>query len=475
MRSRADLHDYQVQAIDHIKSNDQSMLWLDIGLGKTISTLTALSDMFASGKVYGVLVLGSLRICQTVWEQEAQRWSHTKHLTFSLVHGNPNHRKRAVRKRRMVYLLNYEGLPNAEIELTNAYLAKGRPLPFNCVVMDESTQTKSARKKQGGRRTEALQSLLRWIPYRVSLTGTPAPNGYVDLFGQYLVLDNGYRLGTSYEHYINSYFRQESGGYKYRPTKQGKNIIETRISDITLQVTNDKLPPMIINNIEVFMPPREQKMYDELEKEMFLQLDNGVKLSAPNAAALINKLLQIANGAVYHTPGDPSWEHIHDAKLDAVESILEELAGNPLLLGYQFKHDAERISQLAEKKGIEHYIVNSKIKLREMRIIENRFNAGQIPLLIGHGKSIGHGLNLQGAAHNICWFGLPWSSELYIQLNGRLARQGQNHRVTLHQLLTHNTWDYATLEAQKFKEQTQTNLKQAVNVYRRIKSETPVS
>lgn len=472
MLSRHQLHPYQVRAVEHIKANPQAMLWLDIGLGKTISTLTALSDLIAEGKIYGVLILAPLRVCQTVWEQEAGKWSHTSHLSFSLIHGNLNHRKRAIRKRRMVYLLNYEGLPSAKVELINAYMAKGRPLPFNCVVFDESTMVKSARIQQGGKRAAALQFLLDYIPYRIGLTGTPSPNGLLDLFGQYLVLNNGYSLGQSYTHYRQSYFVPDQGGYRYFPTAQGKEIIYNRISPITLQMSAKDyldLPPVTYNNIEVDLPQAVRQKYETLEHEAFVVLDTGVPIEAPNAAAVIGKCLQFANGAVYHTPKDPAWEHLHDNKLDALFDIIEELGGNPLLVGYQFKHDAQRIKTAADKRGIENVIINSKVKKRDMKVIVNKWNAGVLPLMIGHGKSMGHGLNLQQSAHHVAWFGLPWSRELFEQLNGRIARQGQRSPVIVHQLLTRKTFDYAVLEAQQTKAKTETELKAAIAAYRRTK------
>lgn len=473
MLHRSNLHEYQAKSVEHIKKHPQSMLWLDIGLGKTVSTLTALADLIAEGKIYGVLVLGPLRVCQTVWEEESRKWSHLQHLDFSLIHGGSDHRKRAIRRRRMFYLLNYEGLPWAKSEFIAAYMAKGRPLPFNAVVMDESTLVKSARIKQGGKRAQALQDLLAWIPYRISLTGTPAPNGLLDLFGQFLTLDGGERLGTAYTHYRDSYFKSDYNGYKYEPTEQGKQIIYQRISDITLQMSAKdylSLPPVTINNIELSLSPKLQKKYEVLEKEMFLELDSGVTLNPTNQAGKTNKCLQYANGACYIEPGNPKWEHVHDVKLDAVGDILEELSGNPLLVGYQFKSDAQRLLKLAEKMKIEAVHVHSRIPAREMKDIRDRWNQGQLPLLIGHGASLGHGLNLQAKAHHIAWFGLPWSSEWYDQLNGRLARQGQQKKVIIHQILIRDTLDYATLDAQVNKAATQKDLKAAVNRYRQQKA-----
>lgn len=472
MLSRYQLHSYQVKAVDHIKDHTQAMLWLDIGLGKTISTLTALSDLIAQGQVYGVLILAPLRVCQTVWEQEAKKWEHTKHLTFSLIHGNLNHRKRAVRKRRLFYLLNYEGIPSAKVEFINAYLARGRPLPFNAIVFDESTLVKSARIRQGGKRTEALQSLLEYIPYRIGLTGTPSPNGLLDLFGQFLMLTNGHTLGQSYTHYRQSYFVPDQGGYRYYPTQQGKQIIYERVSEITLQMSATDyldLPPVTFNNIEVDLPGNVRQQYETLEREAFVVLDSGVPINAANAAVVTGKCLQFANGAVYPNPGDPKWEHLHDAKLDALFDIIEELGGNPLLVGYQFRHDAQRIKERADKRGIENAVINSRVSRKDMNVIINKWNAGVLPLMIGHGKSMGHGLNLQQSAHHVAWFGLPWSRELFEQLNGRVARQGQKQPVIVHQLLTRETFDYAVLQAQKTKADTEAELKQAIMEYRRTK------
>ncbi len=472
MRDRSELHNYQSKAIDHIKVNPRSMLWLDLGLGKTASALTAATDLMNSMQVYGVLVLGPLRVCQTVWAKEAKVWHHTKHLKFSLIHGKEHHRKWALAKHANVYLLNYEGVPWAVDAFINQYLARGIPLPFNMVVFDEITKLKSTRTHEGGAWGRSLQKILPYIPWRVGLTATPAPNGLQDLFGQYLVLDDGERLGTSYTNFESAYFQQaDRGGYKYTITDLGEQFIQARVSDITLQMDADdylELPPNMDNIIEVVLPDKLQAQYDKLEKEMFVELDSGFKLDVENAAILSGKCRQFANGAIYTNPEDRTlWDEVHNHKLDALVEVIEELNGDPLLLGYQFKHDADRIKKRFDKEKIKYVHFDSKIRGTEAQELEIAWNNGEYPVMLGHGQSIGHGLNFQYGCANVGWFGLPFSSETYRQFNGRVKkRQGQKRPTTVHKFLTANTVDLLVDAALDYKTQSEESIRAAVDSYR---------
>lgn len=477
MLIKSQLHNYQTKAVDHIKANPRSMLWLDLGLGKTVSSLTAIADLMATFQVYGVLVLGPLRVCQTVWHKEARKWAHTQHLSFSLIHGDPKHREWALRKSANVYLCNYEGVPWMVDQMINHYLAKGKPLPFNMVIYDEITKLKSSRVHQGGAWGHSLQKIIPYVPWRVGLTATPAPNGHQDLFGQYLMLDDGERLGTSYNNFESAYFQQaDNAGYRYEVTPQGKEFIQTRVSDITIQMDADdylELPPTMENDITIQLPYNLKQQYDKLEREMLMELSDGRVMNVDNAAILSGKCRQFANGAMYTDQEVRThWDAIHDLKLDALMEIIEELNGEPLLLGYQFKHDAARIKQRLAKEGIKFVHYDSKIKGQAASDLEDEWNRGEWPVMIGHGQSIGHGLNLQYGCANVGWYGLPWSYEVYKQFNGRVSkRQGQTKPTKIHRLLVEDTADMLVSFALAYKEDNESNLRSAVADYRKYKLE----
>lgn len=468
------LHNYQLRSIEHIKNHYRSMLWLDLGLGKTISTLTATVDLMSNFQVYGALVVAPLRVAQTVWHREAQKWEHTRHLTFSLVHGSPQHREWALRKPANIYLVNYEGLPWVINQFINHYLAKGKPLPFNKIVIDEITKLKSTRVQQGGAWGKSLRKILPYVPWRTGLTATPAPNGYQDLFGQFLVLDDGARLGTAYNNFESAYFSFDRTGYKCEVTEVGRKFIESRVADITIQMDVDdylELPPVFDNDIVIQLTDKLRKAYNTLESTMFLELDNGRTLDVDNAAVLSGKCRQFANGAVYSDQDIRThWDEVHDLKQDALVELIEGLNGDPLLLGYQFKHDATRIKARLDKEGIRYVHYDSKIKGAAAVELEDQWNRGEWPVMIGHGQSIGHGLNLQYGCANVGWYGLPWSYEVYKQFNGRVAkRQGQTRNVRIHRLLVENTVDYLVAFALEYKGNTENDLRSAVADYRTYK------
>ena len=461
-----DLHQYQLKAVDHSIANPQSALWIDMGLGKTPVTLTVIQKRRDALQVFGTLVLAPLRVCQTVWEQEAAKWSHTTGLSFSLVHGPQSTRERAILRRADVYLLNYENVVWFVETIERLYLSKGKYPPFNMLVMDEISKMKNASSK----RHHALQRLLPYIPYRMGLTGTPAANGYLDLFGQFLALDGGVRLGAKMKHYEEAYFTKED---KYTHSQHTINenaeaAIKRSISDITIQMAAEdylELPPVVYNDIEITLPPEIMAQYNQLEEEMFLELDNGAELEVFNAAAKTNKLLQFANGACYLSPGG-EWAPVHQAKLDVLDEIVEESGGTPVLCFYEFRSDVERILKRFPKDAVH---LKGGLSTKATQDILTRWNAGEIPLLVAHPASAGHGLNLQYGGHIMVWFGLNWSLELYLQAVARLARQGQTKSVIIHRILALNTMDYAQAASLENKATTQSALRTAVKEYRRQK------
>ena len=462
-----DLHGYQVRAIEHAIACDNPMFWLDMGLGKSSVMLTAILERKHGLNQWGTLVVAPLRVCQQVWRQEAEKWSHLKgQLTFSPIIGTLDQKRRALFTRADVYLVNYEALPWLVSELEHHWLNKGRYLPFNAVVWDEVSKLKHTRTRQGTARGAAALKIIQYVHSAAGLTGTPASNGMLDLFGQFLVVDRGARLGTSYEAFQNRYFYQaDHSGYRYSPLPGAEEAIQALIGDVTLTMKADDyldLPPFVVNDIELTLPPKIEAQYRKMEREFLLAFASGKDLEIHNQASLSNRCLQFANGAVYLAPGSPEWEKIHDLKLDALEDIVEEAAGKPILVAYQFQHDAQRIL----KKFPWAIQINSQVTEAEFTDICARWNAGLIPMLIGHPASIGHGVNIQAGSNRAVWFGLCWALDMYDQLNARLRRQGQTaDAVLLDRILVLGTLDEVVREVLRDKAADENAIRDAVKRY----------
>lgn len=466
MLTPENLHPYQNFATSHIIEQPHSMLWLEMGLGKTISTLSAIVELQNRLEIWGTLVVAPLRVCQSVWRQEARKWSHTQHLTFSLITGTKRDRQRALFTKADVYLINYDNLEWLTVELEARWLSKGRYLPFNMVVWDEVSKLKNTRIRQGVNRGKAALKILPYIHRRVGLTGTPASNGLLDLFGQYLVVDGGERLGSSFEKYKEAYFYQADwNGYRFNPFPGADEKIQGKIGDITITMKNDDyldLPPFVFNEIELEMPSALQKRYKAMEKEFFLEFDSGHQLGIENEASLTNRCLQFASGACYMQPGAPEWEEIHKLKIEALEDVVEEAAGSPILVLYQFIHDAHRI----KKKFKDAVLFHSTLPEDEFNDIVGRWNRGEIRLLVGHPASIGHGLNIQAGSNTLVWFGLNWSLDLYDQANARLRRQGQTKPVIVNRIIMKHTMDEAQRLALQMKAEEESGIRDAIARYR---------
>lgn len=445
-------------------------MWLDMGLGKTGISLTNIVERQNLVQVYGTLVVAPLRVIQTVWRQEAAQWEHTRHLRFSLIHGTPDERIRAYRMPADVYLVNYEGLRWLCGQLIHTYLSRGKHLPFNQVIFDEVSKLKDP----ATHRHSAIRDILPFLPYRLGLTGTPAANGYLDLFGQYLAVDSGARLGTSKSQFTERFFHQSGWGQgsKYEVDVGAEKRIEGIIGDITIQMSAEDyldMPPIKFNDIWVDLPPKARARYERLERDMFMELDSGAEVEVFNAASLVNKCLQAANGAAYVETGGP-WDWLHDAKLEALGDIIEESAGKPLLLSYSFRHDAERIQK--HFPGVNP--INSKLGDAKINQLVEQWNLGKVPILMGHPASMGHGLNLQKGSDTIVMFGLPWSLEQYEQVINRIAGGLRRQRpIMVHRILARDTTDDAVRQALEAKATTQTGLKMALNEYRRQKTGQP--
>ena len=476
------IYEYQRECIMHQLQHDDSMLWLQMGLGKTPITLTTIVERMLSGQVQKTLIFGPLRVIQSVWAREAAKWSHTNHLRFSVVHGTKEKRTRALFANADIYLINYEAMNWLAETLDHYYLSQGKPLPFQMVVYDEVSKLKNStslrvaggkRDRKDGRgemveiKVTGWRKMIPHFKYRTGLTGTPASNGYIDLHGQFLAVDGGERLGEYVTHFKDSYFQSDYKGWKYEPTDLGRQWIEYKISDIVKKMdTVDYLdmPDCKVVNMMVDLPPTARRAYDEIERDMFTQLDTGSEVEVFSRSSVSNKCLQFCNGSPYLSSKSPSYESVHDAKLDALEEILEEACGAPVLCSYSFVADAERISKRFKKyKPVNLTKTSSKLT----GDVIDRWNAGKIKLLIGHPQSMGHGIDgLQESGAILVWFGINWSLELYDQMNGRLDRNGQKHPVSIIRILCNDTIDLAVADAIERKTDDQDGLKNALQRYR---------
>jgi len=476
------LHEYQKVAINHMMTHDDSMLWLGVGLGKTIVTLTTIVDKMRAGHVKKTLILGPLRVIQSVWARESRGWTHTKHLRFSIMHGTKEKRARAMFADADIYLINYESLTWLAEQLVHYYISQGKEIPFEMVVYDEVSKLKNSttlRMKGGNRdrkdrrgetykiKVTGWRKIIPYFKYRTGLTGTPASNGYLDLHGQFLAVDGGKRLGEFITHYKDSYFMSDYSGWKYTPTELGKQWIEHHISDITVKMDSRDyldLPDVTVTNMMVELPATARKAYKEMEKKMFTQLDTGCEIEVFSRSSVSNKCLQFCNGSPYISSDSDEFEALHDAKLDALDDVLEEAMGSPVLCSYIFKADAKRIMKRFKKYHPVNLTAEPSHKTEE---IIDRWNRGEIKLLVGHAASMGHGINnLQKSGHIVVWFGINWSLELYLQMNGRIDRQGQTHPVSIIRILCNDTIDLAVADAIERKTDDEEGLKAALQRYR---------
>ncbi len=463
MRTVNHLFPYQEKAIAFQCDRQQSAMWIDMGLGKTVVTLTSINYLLGCGQLSGVLIVAPIRVCRLVWRQEAEKWAHTNHLKFSMVVGDKDQRTRALMQQADIYLINYENLEWLVSTLRTYYVSKNRPLPFDGIVFDEITKCKNSS-------TNRVTSLMKMLPafkWRTGLTGTPASNGYKDLHGQYLVLDDGKRLGTSKTQFEERWYRKE-GPYKKVPYSDSDERIKELIGDMTLEMSAadfNPLPDMIINDIQVELSPELREVYERMETELFIRLDSGAEVEMFNKVSLMNKCLQFSNGAMYPIVGMPMWEPIHDLKLEALGDVIDEAGGQPILCAYAYRSDAERIMERFKKlRPINLTECKSERALRDAM---NRWVSGQCPLMIGHPASMGHGLDgLQRAGHIVVWYGLNWSLDLFDQFNARVRRQGQGAPVICHRITCLDTVDQVQMLALENKADTQASLREAIKQYR---------
>ncbi|EOV1115890.1 SNF2-related protein [Listeria monocytogenes] len=437
-------HEYQQYSIDFIKEHKIAALLLEMGLGKTVTTLTAIKDlMFDDFSVKKVLIVAPLRVTQSTWPNEIEKWDHLKGLTYSVVLGTPKQRKEALWKKADLYLINRE---NLDWLITKS----GFDFDFDMVVLDELSSFKNYKAK----RFTSLMQVRHKVDRIVGLTGTPSSNGLMDLFAEFKVLDMGERLEYYISRYRDKYFLPDKRNglqiYSWKPRENAKQEIYDKISDITISMKSVDfldMPELVINEVPVSLGTIEKQKYDKFKADLVLQLKDA-DIDAANAAVLSNKLLQMANGAIYD---EFNVSHqIHDQKLDALEDLIEGANGKPILIAYWFQHDLERIKE--------------QFKVRQIKTATDieEWNTGNIPIAVIHPASAGHGLNLQAGGSTLVWFGLTWSLELYQQTNARLWRQGQNDTVVIHHIIAKDTIDEDVMLALKLKDKTQASLIDAV-------------
>jgi SNF2 family DNA or RNA helicase len=457
---------YQQKAITFQSSHPATAMWMDMGLGKTVVTLSSINYFINSGALKAVIVVAPIRVCRLVWRQEARKWTHTAGLRFSMMVGDKDQRTRALLQEADVYLINYENLEWLATALQTYYLAYDKPLPFDGIVFDEISKCKNSSTK----RVRMLRKVLPFFKWRTGLTGSPASNGYKDLHGQYLVLDDGVRLGTSKSQFETRWYKAE-GPYKRVPYPDTNDRIKEIIGDITLEMSAadyNPLPDLIINNVEIELPPDIQSRYDAMEREFFIRLDSGTDVEIFNSAALTNKCLQFSNGFMYPVAGMPLWEPIHDMKLEALEEIIEEAAGQPVLCAYAYRADAERIME--KFKSLRPINLTDCKSEKALHDAMSRWKSGDCALMLGHPASMGHGVDgLQEAGNTVVWYGLNWSLDLVDQMNARIRRQGQGRPVMCHRIVCPTTLDAAQALALDNKAVTQTALRNAVKEYRKTK------
>jgi len=427
---------YQTHIVKHIHEHDRCGVFAGMGLGKTISTYTALDALFMAGETHPVLVLAPLRVAKTTWPEEARKWSHLRHVSVMSIVGSEPERRLALRYDASVYTTNYENLE----WLVNYY---GERWPFRTVIADELTKLKSFRLRQGGKRAGALAKVAHTKVKRfVGLTGTPAPNGLADLWGQMWFIDGGHRLGRTYDAFRRRWFQKSYDGYGMTPLPHAQDQIQGAIKDVCLTVDAADwfdLEAPIVNNIYVDLPPRARRLYRDMEKQMFMELE-GHDVEAFSAASRTIKCLQIANGAAYIDDAQ-NWRDVHDEKLEALEDIVEEANGAPVLVAYHFKSDLSRLERAFPAGRV----------LDASPATLQAWNKGHIPVLFAHPASAGHGLNLQDGGNILVYFGHWWNLEERMQILERIGptrqlQAGYKRPVFVHNIIARDTVDEDVIE-----------------------------
>lgn len=432
--------DYQVHAAQHALYNAGAALFLEPGLGKTSISLAVIDTLTKNKAARAALVIAPLRVCYSVWPKEAAKWTEFAHLSVGILHGRD--KAATLAAKHDVYVINPEGL-----QWLFTALAGRTEWPFDVLIVDESTKFKNTQTV----RFKSLKAHLPRFTRVLALTGTPTANRLEDIFGQVYLLDSGARLGKFITHFRREYFDEQRhfmGFSKWNPRADSAERIKDKVEDICMYMSAEdylSMPKLTQNRIEVTLTPKALDAYSKIERAFFAVVSQ-VNVSAAHAAAVQMKLRQVVGGQVYGEAGEVA--HIHDAKLEALEDLIEEAAGEPVLVAVSFKHEAEAIQQmLATKFQIDAPYLGDGISAVKSDAVATEWNAGKLPVLIAHPASVAHGLNLQAGGHTVVWYTLTWSLEQYDQLNRRVYRQGQEKPVIIHHIVAANTVDDDVFDA----------------------------
>ena len=461
MLKKEQLHEYQVKAVDMIVNNFNCGLFLDMGLGKTVSTLTAIQELREIGFIDKVLIIAPKKVAQVTWKDEINNWEHLKGLRISVIDGTAAQRRAAMMADADIYTVSRDNVVWLVVE------HGGVKLPYDMVVIDEL----SSFKNYASKRFKALRRVRKFIPRVVGLTGTPAPNGLIDLWAQMFLIDEGKRLGKTITGYRDRFFTagRRNGDIVYQwdlksPAEETEQKISELIKDICISMSAEdylKMPDKLMYYDRVKLSDKDFKAYKTFEREQVLEfIESGETITAASAAALSNKLQQFANGAMYDA--DRKVLQLHDEKIEKLKELVEAANGQPVLIAYSFKHDLDKIMD-----ALKEY---KPVKLEKPEQIAD-WNAGKINVLVTHPASAGHGLNLQKGGHIMIWYGLTWALELYQQFNARLYRQGQKKPVSIHHIIATDTVDEKIIKSLDGKDTTQRSLmdaiKEIVELYKR--------
>lgn len=452
MLKKEQLHDYQVKAVDMIVNNFNCGLFLDMGLGKTVSTLTAIQELREMGFIDKVLIIAPKKVAQVTWKDEINNWEHLKGLRISVIDGTAAQRRAAMMADADIYTVSRDNVVWLVVE------HGGVKLPYDMVVIDEL----SSFKNYASKRFKALRRVRKFIPRVVGLTGTPAPNGLIDLWAQMFLIDEGKRLGKTITGYRDRFFTagRRNGDIVYQwdlksPAEETEQKISDLIKDICISMSAEdylKMPDKLMYYDRVKLSDKDFKAYKTFEREQVLEfIESGETITAASAAALSNKLQQFANGAMYGA--DRKVLQLHDEKVEKLKELVEAANGQPVLVAYSFKHDLDKIME-----ALKEY---KPVKLEKPEQIAD-WNAGKINVLVTHPASAGHGLNLQKGGHIMIWYGLTWALELYQQFNARLYRQGQKKPVSIHHIIATDTVDEKIIKSLDGKDTTQRSLMDAI-------------
>ncbi len=448
-------HPYQIEAMKFMVSHGSAGLFLDPGLGKTSIVYGAFKILRKAGLVRNMLVVAPLRPAHSVWPGEAAKWDDFQDLKVVVLHGK--NKEELLCSDADVFVINYEGLDWLFKSMLRA------PGWWDMLVIDESTRL----KHPGTMRFKLLKHYLPKFKRRYILTGTPAPNGYMDLFGQIYVLDLGAALGKYITHFKNNYFAQPyPGSFNWFPRPGAGEAIQKLVAPLVLRMSGRDylhLPPLINNTVEIELPKEAMLKYLQMEVALLMELENSEVILAANSGVASTKCRQIANGGIYHDGGE-RWTNIHEAKVDAVEDLIEELSGKPALVAYEYKHDLER---LRKRFGPDTPYIGGGVSAAKFKEIEVSWNAGRIPILLAQPQSVAHGLNLQGTGAAVIWHSLTWDREAYDQLVARVWRQGQQERVVVHHIVAKGTVDEVIVAALGRKDRTQQGLLEALKAHLR--------